>query len=396
MISRLNPPIEHKKPDDLTIIINEISELFSFEDNGKIKYSPEDVAAATLLMCTFHTSAETIQIIDGLPSADRILARMSEEKALDLGEKINKMLKRRVLSIDFPPNVKIIVAGDLTENSFYGDKNNPAIMGGKNKAGTNYFYKFLTFSITVKGHRFPVGFYPLTQLRLTKIDDIIEDELVWLRDNFSGKRFLFDRGFNSHKIYNNIARAGGEFIMPFKRNKKLNKIFEDYKPFITKYQKKHGFILKGYHSNGWSSDYKIVVYWLKVRGSSKEPKWKWVFFITNMNLKPSSIVFIYKRRWGVETAYSQIHTLQAFTNSRKFNVRVFLIGIAFLLFANWVYLNWHLAINSVNQRNKRFLNKPTISLKRFKITVSLPKFRVILMLGLLDVLTQKKEKKFDA
>lgn len=171
---------------------------------------------------------------------------------------------------------------------------------------------------------------------------------------------------------------------------------KEIKPFIKKHQKKKGFVLKVYRPDGWTNDYKVVVYWLKVNGTSKEPKWKWVFFITNMKLKPTTLVYIYKRRWGIETAYSQIHTLQAFTNSRKYSIRVFLVGIAFLLFANWIYLNWQLARNSVCQRNQRSLIKPTVCLKRFKITVSLPKFRLMLMLSLLGRLAQKKEMKFDA
>lgn len=81
-----------------------------------------------------------------------------------IGEKINQMLKKQVLRIQFPKDSLITVAGDITENPFYGKKNVPQVMGGKQKAGTNYFLKYLTFSLVVKGHRYPVGFYPLIQL----------------------------------------------------------------------------------------------------------------------------------------------------------------------------------------------------------------------------------------
>lgn len=140
MNTRLNSPNDQQELNFLTFILESISELFVFETNGKDKYSPEDISVATLLMCCFYTSTETIQIIDSLPSADRILARKSEEKGLILGKKINQMLKKRVLSVNFPPGVKITVAGDLIENPFYGNKNNPVVMGGKAKADTKYFY----------------------------------------------------------------------------------------------------------------------------------------------------------------------------------------------------------------------------------------------------------------
>ncbi|MHA1449268.1 MAG: hypothetical protein ACTSP4_07605 [Candidatus Hodarchaeales archaeon] len=59
-----------------------------------------------------------------------------------------------------------------------------------------------------------------------------------------------------------------------------------------------------------------------------------------MKIEPWTALFIYKRRWGIETAYSQVHFLEAFTKSRKHAVRVFLTGLAFLLLSAWVHLNW--------------------------------------------------------
>ncbi len=91
---RLKTLSEDFSPDFLTVVLETIRDLFDFEINGRIKYTPEDIACATLLMCLFNTSAETIQMIESLPSADRILVRLGEEKGLEVGEKINQTLKK--------------------------------------------------------------------------------------------------------------------------------------------------------------------------------------------------------------------------------------------------------------------------------------------------------------
>ena len=386
---------EDFEQDFLSFVLDTVRELFAFETNGRTTYKPEDIAIATLLMCTFNTSAETIQMIKGLPSADTLLGRINGEKALEIGEKINQLLKKRLETVQFPKKGKITLSGDFTENPFYGDKEQSHAMGGKPKAGTYYFIKYLTFSIVVEGHRFPTGFYPLTEERLQWVPELVEEEIAWLQKCGLCDRVLLDRGFNNFEIYNNIDEQGNKFLMPLTRNNKLNKAFDAREPSIGKRERKKGFVLKGYRPEEWTGDYRVLAIRIKERDKKKKDKWKWVFFITNMKIDPRTALFIYKRRWGIETAYSQVHALEAFTNTPKHGVRVFLTGLAFLLFSSWVFFNWRLAKRSPRQRNRKPAHSPTVNRKRFKITVTLPRFRLALMLCLLNDIMEKNEKKRD-
>ncbi|MHA1167494.1 MAG: transposase [Candidatus Hodarchaeales archaeon] len=375
--------------DYLSLALDSIKELFAFETNGRTKYRPEDIAITTLLMCTFNTSAETVQMIEGLPSADRVLERLGEGKALELGEKINLLLKKRLNSINFPKKGKITVACDITEKPFYGNKEQSHAMGGKPKDGTCYFVKYLTFSLVVEGHRFPTGFYPLTKERLQWVPEIVAEEIKWLQERDLCDRIVLDRGFNDFDTYNKIDEQGNAFLMPLKKNSKLNNVFKDREPLINKRERKKGFVLKGYYPEEWNDGFRVLAIRIKTRDKKNGEKMKWVFFITNMKIDPWTALFIYKRRWGIETAYSQVHALEAFTKSRKHAVRVFLTGLAFLLFSAWVYLNWQLACRSHQQRNTRGKKSPTVNRKRFKITVTLPRFRLSLLVALLISMTDK-------
>ena len=396
MKTRQSSPTKEVIPDFLNFVLNSVKDLFAFETNGHRKYEPEDIAAATLLMCAFTTSAETIQMLEALPSADRILSRLGAEKGLVLGERINQMLKQRIQKIPFPKGALKIVACDITGYPFFGDRNHPAVLGGKPTEGTSYFLKYLTFNLVVEGHRYPVGFYPLTQLQVAMLDNMIAKEIQWLKNHQLCDRVLFDRGFNGQNNYNKLDRAGTKFIMPIIENKKLQTGFAAFEPQIKKHQRKHGFVFTDYHPKEWPKDVHVVAYRTKVRGSKNPDQPQWVFFVTNLSLAPRTLWELYKRRWGIETAYRQVHTLQAVTNSRNYGVRVFLIGLSFLLFATWIHLNWSLAHKTAVCGVKFSVLKSAITVSRYQISITLPQFKVLLALSLLSQLAHSIDRKIDA
>jgi len=246
---RQNSRFKENDFDYLSFVLKTVKELFAFETNGRTTYQPEDIAMATVLMCSFNTSAETVQMIEGLPSADRILERLSERKALALGEKINQMLKKRLKQVNFYRKGRITVACDITVKPFYGDREEAHAMGGKTKSGTNYFIKYLTFSLVVEGHRFPTGFYPLTKEQLQWTAEIIEKEITWLQENVSCDCILLDRGFNDFNKYNTIDSTGCSFLMPLKKTAKVKRALNEREPSLNKRHRKKGFVLENYYSD---------------------------------------------------------------------------------------------------------------------------------------------------
>ncbi len=91
------------------------------------------------------------------------------------------------------------------------------------------------------------------------------------------------------------------------------------------------------------------------------------------------------------TAYSQVHSLDAATKSRNFGIRVFLAGMAFLLFSAWVFVNWDIARHSSIQRNKKSSVPYTVNTQRFKITITLPQLRIALIISLLTQIMEKNK-----
>lgn len=108
--------------------------------------------------------------------------------------------------------------------------------------------------------------------------------------------------------------------------------------------------------------------------------------------RPKSLQFIYKQRWGIETAYRQVHMFLAVTTSRNFGVWVFQMGLAVLLFGLWVQLNWQRVRLTPSQRNRKNRLSPTVNQKRFTISITIPQVRLMLTLSILTRTIEKKEK----
>src|SRR5262249_23382826 len=49
----------------------------------------------------------------------------------------------------------------LHQRPFYGDKNTPGVTGGKQQAGTRYFWCYATLAVLTRGLRFTVGLCPV-------------------------------------------------------------------------------------------------------------------------------------------------------------------------------------------------------------------------------------------
>lgn len=169
-------------------------------------------------------------------------------------------------------------------------------MGGEPAAGTSYFIKYLTFSLVVEGHRFPVGFYPLTEERLQWVPEIVADEVAWLQERELCDRIILDREFNGFDTYNLIDDRSGKFLMPLKRNDKHNAVFVKREPSITRGERKHGFVLQGYYPVEWNTGYRVLTIRIKSRKGKNKDEWHWVFFIMNMNISPETARFIYRKR----------------------------------------------------------------------------------------------------
>ncbi|MFW9991293.1 MAG: hypothetical protein ACFFD4_04460 [Candidatus Odinarchaeota archaeon] len=70
---------------------------------------------------------------------------------------------------------------------------------------------------------------------------------------------------------------------------------------------------------------------------------------------------------------------------------MFLTGIAFFLFSSWVFINWCLASQHRRKKAVTRARCGTACRKDFRITITLPRFRLALLLAILDRIAGKRK-----
>lgn len=91
-----------------------------------------------------------------------------------------------------------------------------------------------------------------------------------------------------------------------------------------------------------------VLFRKKKRSGQVTEKLVFYSYVTNIKLSEDYLVTLFGSRWGIETGYSVVGKFQAFTTSEETSMRIWLMGLAYLMVGLWLYLNLLLNCYSEN------------------------------------------------
>jgi len=216
------------------------------------------------------------------------------------------------------------VAIDLTEWMYYGNSNDPYVVGTKYKNGTKFCYRFATVNIVEGGKRFTLLALPMSQF--TPKDKVLEQLIAHAKKMVEVRRVYVDRGFFSVPCINMLKKLGVKYLMPATQNRKIKPIVEkaeapsimDYTMGDTRYE---------------HATFKLVI----VR-NNKNPEKK-VAFAVNMNINEENAQAEcdnYGKRWGIETSYRVKGDFRPKTTSKEYVVRLFYFMWSVCLYNLWV------------------------------------------------------------
>jgi hypothetical protein len=77
----------------------------------------------------------------------------------------------------------------------------------------------------------------------------------------------------------------------------------------------------------------------KKRDGSVQEKIVFYSYVTNINASGDYIAKLYGSKWGIETGYRVQNQFQAYTTSQFTSMRIWLVGLGFVLMALWLFLN---------------------------------------------------------
>ena len=258
------------------------------------------------------------------------------------------------------------LAIDLTLIPYHGQPQKEAeeVYRSQAKMGTTHFHAYATVYLVCKGRRFTVALTPVSkgESMKTVLQRLLSQAArVGIRPCY----VLLDRGFYSVEVLRYLQAARYPFLMPvIGRGRKLD---DPRGPSST-----NQFL--AWKQSGWStytlSDARkrrvSVLICVMCRNSQgrRGRHGRQPLVYAYWGLKPSCPAWVsrtYRRRFGIETTYRQLHQARIRTSTRSPLLRLLYVGIALILRNVWVWL--HLRVLAKRQRGGRRLN---LGLLRFR------------------------------
>jgi hypothetical protein len=361
------PQYTLERQDVLNLAINTLAHL-------PLRARGEQVQVTDLLHVLVFAAASRISVnqacqeLDSAPTGQTVLGELATQFAnLDqLEELLNTLLARLI-----PKSLGMRgrrVAIDLIELPYHGivkDELQDEVCRGKAKQGTTHFFTYATAYAVVNGKRYTLALCRVTA-KMT-MDQVLERLFQYLDPlGIKVRLLLLDRGFYSIKVIRALMERQQPFIMPaIKRGKAPT---QPGGPTGT-------YVMAQWTCSTWTSytlssakdgqitfDLAVVCHNLKGRWG-KHQRDAWLYATWGLKHRPLSwIRAAYRRRFGIEASYRQVHQAKIKTSSRNPGLRLLFVGVALILRNVWVWL--HAEVVAQPRRGGRRLHAASLRLNR--------------------------------
>lgn len=276
----------------------------------------------------------------GLRKAQKILHECLDEQLLDA-------LRQGIIS------KKVNVLIDFTEHPYYGKRDDNMIKGTSRAKGTKKMRHYLGFSILSRDIHLYAGLEQVASGQ-SKIPLVLENLEHLLDLGFQLDKVMMDREFYRAELLDRIKGMGGEVIIPAKKYKKV-------KQYLTEFLKgTHGRVRKYTFSSATAAKCRFsrhVYVIIKAKNQftlqgvkrdykagriSLDDARKRLFLIMTTE-KPrgktsswaSRTALFYRRRWLIETGFSDLNRINSRWKSNYDNVRYLDMLARFLIYNSW-------------------------------------------------------------
>ena len=334
----------------------------------KLEYEGTKCTASTLLQILLIAAARTVSIF----AACRDLADAPTDQTIynalqaslpeitELERRLNRSLCTKLPKALFRKSRRIAI--DLTLIPYHGQphQNEKEIYRSAPKSGTTHFHAYATAAVVHKGHR-----YTLALLRVehgTTMKDVVQRLLKIVRSLGVKIRYLLlDKGFFSIEVITYLKRAGVGFIIPAMVRGRKPKGRKKATGLRAIRKKKNGYYrhtLSG-KVGGKPRTSRVTIcvaskrYTHKKTGKRRTKKLMYV--VWKVRLSPRAIREMYRKRFGIETSYRQMHEARIKTCARDPKLRLLYVGIALVLRNIWVWLHFKLAKGKWSEEPQLFL-----------------------------------------
>jgi len=283
---------------------------------------------------------------------NKLLSRIGLEKARVILRACldNQLLEALRLNL-ISRRVNVLI--DFTEHSYYGKRRDKMIKGTNRGKGTSRMRHYLGFSILSRGIHLFAGLEQMAKGQ-SKIPVIIKFLEYLIHLGFELNYVMIDREFYQAELLKEIKNLKGEVLIPSKSYKKINTMIDEYlngtgkrirrytissAPGGAKQFSQNLYLLlrakKGHSLSSIKQDFK--------KGNLTLDEAKKLIYAVMTTQKPrgdtsswaSRTSQFYKKRWNIETGFSDLNRMGHRWKSKYDNTRYLDMLVRMLLYNSW-------------------------------------------------------------
>jgi Transposase DDE domain len=263
------------------------------------------------------------------------------------------------------------IAIDLVALPYHGTvdaAHHDEVCRSKAKGGTTHFFTYATAYAVVRGRRFTLA---MCRVRAKQTMDYVLRTLLarLVTLGLRIKLLLLDRGFYSVRVIQDLITAELPFIMPaVKRGKKPTTPggpTGTYAVAAAKQGRWTSYTLTSPREGHVDFDLAVVCH--NTRGQRGRHQRETLLYATwGVTHRPLRwIRQTYRRRFGIESSYRQLHQARIRTSSRKPALRLVFMGVALVLRNVWVWL--HAEVMAQPRRGAQHLRPQSLRFARLLV-----------------------------
>ncbi|MBI2672071.1 transposase [Candidatus Woesearchaeota archaeon] len=294
--------------------------LAPFKRNSKI--DSRVYSNVLLKIAGRNTYIETLT--DKADSFHRRVENSYEESIINSFTKlISKLVKHTKLT-------KVKLAIDITDEDFYGKTSNLWIHGWTGEKGVRGKFKYIVLS-RVDEFKIPIMALPFyVGMNISKAINFLLELARRLFRSISV--VLFDRGFYSGKIIQLLENLRVNYLMFIPKNKAINRYLEEMRGFSSR-EAEHEI---KWNANKTMNKIKTKLVLIKNFIGKNNKIYDWCF-ATNLSFAfANEYIFLYKKRWQIETNFRVEDEAKIKSKSANYMVRYFYFMFSLLLHALWL------------------------------------------------------------
>jgi hypothetical protein len=253
-------------------------------------------------------------------------AQLNQALKAQLPKRVCRRIKKR----------RIEMAADLVEIAYHGQAlvDDAEVRRGAAKSGTTHFHMYATLAVVHSKQRFTLA---MTFVWAGETMEVVLERLIRLARELGVrfKRLYCDKGFCSVAVLRLLRQRRVPYLIPIPARGGVGGIkglFHGRRSYSTRYTFNRGtraayttdVIIVCKYSTGRYGRHRVEYFAYAVYGLG--------------SIEAHQLFELYRRRFGIETSYRQLHQVRARTSSRNPALRLLLVGLALLIVNLWVLL----------------------------------------------------------